>query len=279
MSITFTEFGRRAYSNESYGTDHGTATPVFVFGTKLNNGIYGENPLLGSRMIFTMGTWFTTLITGRIYTSIIQDWFEGDNQALIDTGFAEWVDQKIPIVSTTGVPGVLPGKNPNSLQIFPNPVSDLAQLQFMLSRRGEVKLHVIDSSGRTREKLFAWKGFTVPIPLSIGCIRTASRNVPPAAYSEGDKDYGKFYKIVASLFLKGLLIPERRIVIGRFLEKNRAPVFTQEVYTGQNRDALIFCLNHIGHFHTLVKGPVNGRYQAVGLHGILVDHNGVGICL
>lgn len=148
MGITFTEFGRRAYSNESYGTDHGTATPVFVFGTKLNNGIYGENPLLGPDDL-NRGNLEYDIDYRRIYTSIIQDWFEGDNQALIDTGFAEWVDQKIPIVNTTGISEIKPGLNPNSLQIFPNPVSDLAQLQFMLSRRGSVSLQIIDSSGRT----------------------------------------------------------------------------------------------------------------------------------
>ena len=148
LSITFTEFGRRAYSNESYGTDHGTATPVFVFGTRLNNGIYGENPLLGPDDL-NRGNLQYDIDYRRIYTSIIQDWFEGDDQALIDTGFSDWVDQKIEIVSTTGVPGVLPGKNPNTLQIYPNPVADLAQVSFMLSRRGELKLHIVDSSGRT----------------------------------------------------------------------------------------------------------------------------------
>jgi len=165
LSMTFTEFGRRAYSNESYGTDHGTATPVFVFGNKLNNGIYGENPLLGPDDL-NRGNLVYDIDYRRIYTSIIQDWFEGDDQALIDTGFAEWVDQKIPIVSTTGVPGITPGKNPNSLQIFPNPVSDLAQLQFKLSRRGEVKMFVIDSSGRT-VRSFSQEGVYGPNTASL----------------------------------------------------------------------------------------------------------------
>jgi len=148
LSMTFTEFGRRAYSNESYGTDHGTATPVFVFGTKLNNGIYGENPGLGEDDLHR-GNLVYNIDYRRIYTSVIQDWFEGDNQALIDTGFAAWVDQKIPIVSTTGTPDILPGKQLNTLQLYPNPVSDLAHVQFNLARGGKATLHVIDASGRT----------------------------------------------------------------------------------------------------------------------------------
>ncbi len=160
LAITFTEFGRRAYSNQSYGTDHGTATPVFVFGTRLNNGIYGANPLLGEDDLHN-GNLVYDIDYRRIYTSIIQDWFEGDNQALIDTGFAEWVDQKIEIVSTTGVPGVVPGKNPNSLQIFPNPVSDLARIRFMLAHRGVVNFHVTDGSGRT-VMIFSQEGIYGP---------------------------------------------------------------------------------------------------------------------
>ncbi len=122
--------------------------PVFVFGTKLNNGIHGENPGLGLDDLHN-GNLKYNIDYRRIYTSVIQDWFEGDNQALIDTGFADWVDQKIPIVSTTGSPDVLSGNDPNTLQLYPNPVADLARVQFTLERRGKATLHVIDSSGRT----------------------------------------------------------------------------------------------------------------------------------
>ncbi len=30
LTMTFTEFGRRVFSNASYGTDHGSATPIFL---------------------------------------------------------------------------------------------------------------------------------------------------------------------------------------------------------------------------------------------------------
>ncbi len=42
--MTFTEFGRRIKSNNSSGTDHGTTTPVFVFGKAVNPTIIGTNP-------------------------------------------------------------------------------------------------------------------------------------------------------------------------------------------------------------------------------------------
>jgi uncharacterized protein (DUF1501 family) len=147
LSTTFTEFGRRAYSNDSYGTDHGTATPVFVFGTQLNSGIYGVNPGLKEDDLHR-GNLVYNIDYRQIYTSVIQDWFEGDNEALIKTGFNDWVDTKLPLVARTGSEVYTPGKNPTSIRLYPNPVQDLAHIQFSLETRGEVSLHVIDGAGR-----------------------------------------------------------------------------------------------------------------------------------
>ncbi|MCK4749811.1 MAG: DUF1501 domain-containing protein, partial [Bacteroidales bacterium] len=151
LSVTFTEFGRRAYSNDSYGTDHGTATPVFLFGTGLNSGIYGSNPNLDPddpENDLHNGNLVYNIDYRQIYTSIIQDWFEGDNEALIQTGFQDWVNDRLPIVATTGTPSYTPGKNPTSLHLYPNPAQDLLHIQYNLTRRGPVTLHVIDGAGR-----------------------------------------------------------------------------------------------------------------------------------
>jgi len=42
--MTFSEFGRQIRSNNSIGTDHGTAAPVIVFGDCIKADIYGQNP-------------------------------------------------------------------------------------------------------------------------------------------------------------------------------------------------------------------------------------------
>lgn len=42
VGMTFSEFGRRIVSNNSLGTDHGAAAPLFIFGTGVKGGIYGE---------------------------------------------------------------------------------------------------------------------------------------------------------------------------------------------------------------------------------------------
>ena len=42
----YSEFGRRVAANASQGTDHGTASNLFVLGPSVNGGLYGDQPSL-----------------------------------------------------------------------------------------------------------------------------------------------------------------------------------------------------------------------------------------
>ncbi|HJP75864.1 MAG TPA: DUF1501 domain-containing protein [Pseudonocardiaceae bacterium] len=44
--LVYSEFGRRVAANGSDGTDHGTAGPVFVLGSRVHGGFYGAQPSL-----------------------------------------------------------------------------------------------------------------------------------------------------------------------------------------------------------------------------------------
>ena len=44
--LVFSELGRRLAENHSRGTDHGLAGPVFVIGSRVRGGLYGEHPSL-----------------------------------------------------------------------------------------------------------------------------------------------------------------------------------------------------------------------------------------
>jgi uncharacterized protein (DUF1501 family) len=46
MIATWSEFGRRPKENASGGTDHGTASPIFLIGDSVKGGLYGETPKL-----------------------------------------------------------------------------------------------------------------------------------------------------------------------------------------------------------------------------------------
>ncbi|MBD2700431.1 DUF1501 domain-containing protein [Spirosoma sp. BT702] len=76
VGMTFSEFGRRANSNNSKGTDHGTAAPMFVFGSSVKHRTIGQNPDLAT-LPGTNGNKEIPMQIDfrRVYTDILNDWF------------------------------------------------------------------------------------------------------------------------------------------------------------------------------------------------------------
>jgi uncharacterized protein (DUF1501 family) len=82
VGMTFSEFGRRANSNASKGTDHGVAAPVFVFGNGLKKSTIGQNPNLTTELLPpNPQPWETSrdikmqVDFRRLYNDILTDWF------------------------------------------------------------------------------------------------------------------------------------------------------------------------------------------------------------
>jgi uncharacterized protein (DUF1501 family) len=70
-TMTFSEFGRRPNENESHGTDHGTAAPLFVMGTKIHGGLHGTAPSL--RLQRNEDLTFTTDFR-QVYATLLDKW-------------------------------------------------------------------------------------------------------------------------------------------------------------------------------------------------------------
>lgn len=83
MLVTFSEFGRRVVSRSTFGTDHGTAFPMMIFGNNLNANVLGKNPKIDPNM-----TWEDNLPSEfdfrQIYASIIEQWMDGNDLTLKD---------------------------------------------------------------------------------------------------------------------------------------------------------------------------------------------------
>jgi uncharacterized protein (DUF1501 family) len=82
IGMTFSEFGRRADSNASRGTDHGVAAPMFVFGNGVKKQTIGMNPNLTTGLLPTNPqSWETyrdikmQIDFRRVYADILRDWF------------------------------------------------------------------------------------------------------------------------------------------------------------------------------------------------------------
>jgi len=83
--VMFTEFGRRVEENGSLGTDHGTATPMFLFGARdrIKGGLYGQPPSLTD---LDDGNLKMTTDFRRVYSTAIKEWLGYDDTDAILKG-------------------------------------------------------------------------------------------------------------------------------------------------------------------------------------------------
>jgi uncharacterized protein (DUF1501 family) len=83
--MMFTEFGRRVEENGSLGTDHGTATPMFLFGKpdRIKGGLYGQPPSLTD---LDDGNLKMTTDFRRVYATAIKEWLGYDDTDTILKG-------------------------------------------------------------------------------------------------------------------------------------------------------------------------------------------------
>ncbi len=81
--MMFTEFGRRVEENGSLGTDHGTATPMFVVGKGVKGGFYSTPPSLTD---LDDGNLRMTTDFRRVYASMVDEWLGARNPESILKG-------------------------------------------------------------------------------------------------------------------------------------------------------------------------------------------------
>jgi len=81
--MVFTEFGRRVEENGSLGTDHGTATPMFIVGKGVRGGFYSKHPSLTD---LDDGNMKMTTDFRRVYATMIKEWLGYDDVAAVLKG-------------------------------------------------------------------------------------------------------------------------------------------------------------------------------------------------
>jgi uncharacterized protein (DUF1501 family) len=140
--MTFSEFGRQIASNASDGTDHGDAAPLFLFGSCINTGIIGPNPVISNTVVDQAG--IPMQIDFRdVYASILKDWFEADPTEI--QGMFEQTVNFIPVLSSCNL-GLEEHSKESDVLIFPNPCVDQTTLKFKCSGE-KVTVRVYDTSG------------------------------------------------------------------------------------------------------------------------------------
>ena len=153
VGMTFSEFGRRIVSNASFGTDHGSAGPMFVFGHSVDPGVLGEDYVLDAGMNYADNL-VHQFDYRQVYTSMLEQWLCVDSGRADQTLLGAYAS--LPIISPAACT-TTPTVDPNLvaepyLKAFPNPVRDLVNLSFV-SDGNPLSIELIDIQGRLLQNL------------------------------------------------------------------------------------------------------------------------------
>ena len=154
MIMTFSEFGRRVGQNGSFGTDHGTAAPLFLLGKGINGGLYGNAPSLTD--LDNTGNIKHEIDFRTVYATVLQDWFGMDPLAVQDVMLG-YNYSPLDVVAEPSQPvSVETPTAPVAFELhqnYPNPFSQSTTIRYSLDKPGKVLLQVFDVSGRQVQSL------------------------------------------------------------------------------------------------------------------------------
>jgi uncharacterized protein (DUF1501 family) len=88
LMMQWSEFGRRPGENASFGTDHGTAAPLFVMGNPVRGGQYGETPSLAATDLDPAGNVKFTVDFREVYATILDSWLGADSRAVLGAQYS-----------------------------------------------------------------------------------------------------------------------------------------------------------------------------------------------
>lgn len=118
--MTFSEFGRRPETNGSVGVDHGTASCLFVCGTPVTGGLYGQQPGLGPRQLDDRGDLEVHVDFRSVYATVLDKYLGADAAGVLgaDYGNVGFFDapppdpDPTPTADPTATPGPEPTPTP-----------------------------------------------------------------------------------------------------------------------------------------------------------------------
>lgn len=84
LLMTWSEFGRRVQENASHGTDHGTAAPLFLVGSGVKGGLYGDLPDLTH---LDNGNLKHSIDFRSVYATVIERWLQADSKSILGGTF------------------------------------------------------------------------------------------------------------------------------------------------------------------------------------------------
>ena len=116
--VTLSEFGRTVKSNDSGGTDHGTAGTSFVIGSNVRGGLYGAMPSLTN--LDRNGRMISTVDFRSMYGSLLDGWMGGGGSTIVNGGFEN--------LNLFAAPPGSPGPRPTPIVLGPSAASGFVSI-------------------------------------------------------------------------------------------------------------------------------------------------------
>jgi uncharacterized protein (DUF1501 family) len=148
--MTFSEFGRQIASNGSFGTDHGDAAPIMLFGNCINTGIIGPNPTIDNQIDEQAGVPMQ-IDFRNVYASILRDWFEAPEpsiQALFEQNITY-----LDILSGCSVGLAEQEAQKQKPLAYPNPTPSNTTLRFQ-AKGEQYQIFIVDLQGKAIAQAF-----------------------------------------------------------------------------------------------------------------------------
>ncbi len=115
LTVTFSEFGRKAEENGNNGTDHGTLIPMYIIGQPVQAGVSGTNIDLGN--LDSTGAPHINQLQHdyrQVFGTLLQDWLGASDDGLTAAMMKTYSTTKLPLIDTINVvdPSCYIGTNP-----------------------------------------------------------------------------------------------------------------------------------------------------------------------
>ena len=152
LLLTTSEFGRRPFENGSEGTDHGTAAPQLLFGSKVKGGIYGSDPNMTE--FDNNENLLHEFDFRQLYSTVMSEWFnlpytDIENILYHDFETLPIIENRFPHHSDpTRREGVGVPKEFSLSKAFPNPFNPVSKLNYTVKHNTLVDIRVYDIKGR-----------------------------------------------------------------------------------------------------------------------------------
>jgi uncharacterized protein (DUF1501 family) len=146
LSMTFSEFGRRIAANDSLGTDHGSAAPMFLMGSCVAPGFLGNNPEIPEVATANEGVAMQYDFRD-VYGSVLEDWFDLTAEEVSTLMGHEYLH--LPVLNPCGTVSSNEEQNQMELRadVFPNPFASRVNVSFT-ANGAHTDLAIFDLAGR-----------------------------------------------------------------------------------------------------------------------------------